>query len=206
MNPVAYAAGFGLGASLIVAIGAQNAHVLRQGILRQHVFVVCAICATIDWVLIAVGAGGFGTLVARFPTLTSIAAWGGAGFLLVYGALAFRSAAHPGALDSANDASTGRSRAGIVATTLAVSLLNPHVYLDTIVLLGGIAAQYPADERTLFALGAGTASFVWFFGLGYGARLLAPVFEHPAAWRALDVFVGVVMWWIAAGLVWGQLG
>ena len=206
MDLTTFAAGFGLGASLIIAIGAQNAYVLRQGILRQHVFLVCAICATVDWALIAVGAGGFGTLVARFPTLTTIAAWGGAGFLLVYGGMAFRSAIHPGSLDTAHASQTGRGALSVVATTLAVSLLNPHVYLDTVVVLGSIAAQYPTDERIVFALGAGVASFVWFFGLGYGARLLAPVFERPAAWRILDVFVGVVMWWIAAGLVWGQLG
>lgn len=202
----AYVTGFGLGLSLIIAIGAQNAHVLRHGIARRHVFVVCSICALVDVVLIAFGALGFGTLIAHFPAVTDIAAWGGACFLLFYGALAFRSALRSTPPDAEGPAVPTRGRTAVIATTLGVSLLNPHVYLDTVVLLGGIAAQFPAEERTLFALGAATASIVWFFGLGYGARLLAPLFERPAAWRILDVVVGVVMWWIAASLARGQLG
>lgn len=206
VSPGAVVAGFGLGASLIIAIGAQNALVLRQGIRREHVLLVCATCVAIDWTLIALGAAGFGSLVAAFPALTRIAAWGGAAFLAFYGALSFRSAIHPGRLDADGaDAvpaarTTGRA---VLGATLAVSLLNPHVYLDTVVLLGGIAAQYAPAERAWFALGAMSASAVWFFGLGYGARVLAPLFERPGAWRVLDVGIGVVMWSIAAKLVLG---
>jgi L-lysine exporter family protein LysE/ArgO len=207
MTTSSFLAGLGLGASLIIAIGAQNAFVLRQGLLRSHALAVAALCVVIDWSLIVVGALGFGALVGRFPALTSVAAWGGAAFLLVYGALAFRAALRPGSLHAEKPA--GASGAGTLsaalATTLAVSLLNPHVYLDTVVLLGGVAAQYPPGERAAFVLGAGVASAAWFFGLALGARLLTPVFERPVAWRVLDVVIGCIMWWIAAGLIFGQI-
>ena len=207
MTLSAFLAGAGLGASLIIAIGAQNAFVLRQGLLRRFALPVAATCVVIDWSLIAAGAVGFGALVARFPALTSVAAWGGAAFLAVYGALAFRSAVRPASLH-AEEPSSGRGAATLGAallTTLAVSLLNPHVYLDTVVLLGSVASGYEGGARTAFVLGAGAASTVWFFGLALGARLLAPLFVRPAAWRVLDIGIGCVMWWIAAGLVWGQL-
>jgi len=205
----ALAAGLGIGASLIIAIGAQNAFVLRHGLKRSHVGVVVAVCIACDWALISLGALGFGSLVRAFPLLTSIAAWGGALFLLGYGAVSFRSALHPEVLHASETPDTLESPqltagAALVAT-LAVSLLNPHVYLDTVVLLGSVAAQYPGATRMWFALGACTASALWFSGLGFGARLLAPVFERPLAWRVLDGLIGVVMWWIAAGLVLGQL-
>lgn len=204
----AYIAGAALGASLIVAIGAQNAFVLRQGLLRRHELVVAGICVAIDWALIALGAVGFGALVERYPAVIDIAAWGGAAFLAVHGALAFRSAARPGSLH-AETPSRGRGAetlAAAVATALAVSLLNPHVYLDTVVLLGSLASQYPPPERVSFVLGAGSASFVWFFGLALGARALAPLFERETSWRVLDVVIGCIMFWIAGGLVWGQIG
>ena len=206
MTASAFLAGLGLGASLIIAIGAQNAFVLRQGLLRSHALAVAALCVAIDWSLIVLGALGFGALVGRFPALTSVAAWAGAGFLLVYGALAFRSAVRPGSLHAeklagARDPGTLSSA---LSATLAVSLLTPHVYLDTVVLLGGVAAQYAPPLRVAFVLGAGTASAVWFFGLALGARMLTPVFEREVAWRVLDVIIGCIMWWIAAGLVWGQ--
>lgn len=220
-----FAAGVGLGASLIIAIGAQNAFVLRQGIRRDHVFAVVVTCVLCDWALIAAGAAGFGALIGAFPFVTRVAAWAGAAFLVAYGALALRSAfkpavlhaekpaatAHAGAAGAAGPAVTATSAATVptvraaVIATLAVSLLNPHVYLDTVVLLGGLAAQYAAPMRLWFALGAMLASALWFAGLGFGARFLAPVFERPTAWRALDVAVGAVMWWIAAGLVLAQL-
>lgn len=204
----AFGAGLGLGAGLIVAIGAQNAFVLRQGLKRDHVLAVVAVCVACDWALIAVGAAGFGSVVSRFPLVTSIAAWAGAAFLLVLGALSFKAVAHPGALSAAETpggAGFATARAAVGAT-LAVSLLNPHVYLDTVVLLGSVAAQYPAVPRVAFAAGAWTASLLWFAALGFGARLLAPLFAKPSAWRVLDLAIGVIMWWIAAGLVWGQLG
>lgn len=198
--------GFALGASLIVAIGAQNAFVLRQGIRREQVAVVVAVCVACDWALISAGAMGFGSLIARFPIVTAIAAWGGAAFLAVHGALSLKSAFASEAL--ADDAADVRpaltARAALVAT-LAVSLLNPHVYLDTVVLLGSVAAQYPMPARAYFAAGAMGASLVWFAGLGFGARLLAPLFRRPVAWRVLDFVIAGVMWWIAAELVLGQL-
>jgi L-lysine exporter family protein LysE/ArgO len=200
------AAGFALGLSLIMAIGAQNAFVLRQGLQRQHVFAVAAICALIDATLISLGAGGFGAIVSSHPTITAVAAWGGVAFLVVYGGRSFLAALHPGSLDSrGTPAEKDTSLRAIVSATLAVSLLNPHVYLDTVVLLGSVAAQYPAGVRAFFALGAMSASAVWFFSLAYGARLLAPLFARPIAWRVLDVLIGCIMWWIAGSLAWGQL-
>jgi L-lysine exporter family protein LysE/ArgO len=203
----AFLAGLGIGASLIIAIGAQNAFVLRQGLRREHVTAVVVVCVLVDWVLIAAGSLGFGSLVRAFPLVTSLAAWGGALFLFGYGAMSWRSAVHPAALSAETDGVSppvGTTKAAVLAA-LAVSLLNPHVYLDTVVLLGSIAAQYEGMLRAWFTMGAWVASLTWFSALGFGARLLAPVFEKPAAWRVLDVAIGVVMWWIATGLVLGQL-
>jgi len=199
-------AGFGLGAGLIVAIGAQNAFVLRQGIRREQVLAVVATCVACDWTLITLGALGFGSVISRFPVVTAVAAWGGAAFLGVHGVLAMRSALRPRSLE-AGDAPERRTltAASAIGATLGVSLLNPHVYLDTVVLIGSIAAQYEFARRGWFALGAGLASLVWFSALGFGARLLAPVFHRPAAWRVLDLLIAGVMWWIAATLVLGQL-
>lgn len=202
----AAAAGFAIGAGLIVAIGAQNAFVLRQGLRRSHVLAVVATCIACDLTLIALGALGFGSLVARFPLVTVIAAWAGAAYLGFYGFLSLRSAVRPGSLSVGAEAGTRPlTTLSAVSATLAVSLLNPHVYLDTVVLLGSIAAQYPHATRAWFAVGAACASAVWFSALGFGARLLAPLFARPVAWRVLDVLIAGVMWWIAANLVAGQL-
>ncbi len=203
----AFLAGLGIGASLIIAIGAQNAFVLRQGLRREHVAAVVAVCVLVDWVLIAAGALGFGSLVRAFPLVTSLAAWGGAIFLFGYGAMSLRSAAHPVALSAETDGASpalATTKAAVLAA-LAVSLLNPHVYLDTVVLLGSVAAQYAGVLRAWFTAGAWVASLAWFSALGFGARLLAPLFERPSAWRVLDIAIGVIMWWIAIGLVLGQL-
>lgn len=189
--------GFGLGLSLILAIGAQNAFVLRAGLKNAHVLAICTVCALSDAVLIAAGVAGFGALTAALPALETVMRLGGAAFLVVYGARAFLSAWRGGSSLSA--AGDGGSLGAAIATCLALTWLNPHVYLDTVVLLGAVSAQYEA--RDLFALGAMAASFTFFFSLGYGARLLAPLFARPAAWRALDALVGTVMWAIAAGLV-----
>ena len=206
-NLSAFAAGLGIGASLIIAIGAQNAFVLRQGLRREHVTAVVVVCVLCDWVLIAAGALGFGSLVHAFPLVTALAAWGGALFLLGYGALSFRSATRPETLraDDGGSAAGPVTTGAAVVATLAVSLLNPHVYLDTVVLLGSVAAQYEGALRAWFTAGAWLASLVWFSMLGFGARLLAPVFARPAAWRVLDGVIGAIMWWIAIGLVLGQL-
>lgn len=193
--------GFALGGSLIVAIGAQNAFVLRQGLLQAHVFVICFICALSDALLIALGVGGFGALVSSSPTLIGLATWGGAAFLTVYGFLAARRAMHPQALEAAS--SKTHSLAAAISTCLALTFLNPHVYLDTVVLLGSISARHQGDARFAFGAGAVLASFVWFFALGYGARLLQPLFAKPLAWRVLDGLIAVIMWAIAASLIAG---
>lgn len=190
--------GLGLGASLIIAIGAQNAFVLRQGLRREQAVLVAAICASCDAVLISSGALGVGGIVAHFPLLARLTSLGGALFLLYYGFRAFRSVWHPGSLEASTAA---LPRSSVIASTLSVSLLNPHVYLDTVVLVGGLAAQYAALPRVFFAAGAVSASCVWFFGLALGAAPLAPLFRRPRAWQVLDCLVGDVMWIIAAGLL-----
>jgi len=197
--------GFGTGFSLILAIGAQNSFVLRQGLMREHVFWVCLICALSDAALIAVGVAGFGGLSAAVPWAIAALTWGGAAFLAVYGALSFGRAFHPGALRAANQG-TGSLRATLL-TCLALTWLNPHVYLDTVGLIGAVSTGFPGWRGQLaFGTGATLASFVFFFGLGTGARLLAPVFARPRAWAILDVVIAVVMWSIAATLILGQTG
>lgn len=196
----AFAQGLGLGGGLIIAIGAQNAYVLRQGLRREFAVPVATVCFLCDVALIALGAGGFGTLVAAFPALTEIAAWGGAAFLAWYGFRALRSALKPGALEVGDGTEHQPSRSRAVLTALALSLLNPHVYLDTVVLIGGIAGQYVLSQRPWFAAGAMTASFLWFYGLVLGARWLAPLFRKPVAWRVLDLVICAVMWSIAVSL------
>lgn len=191
--------GFLLGASLIVAIGAQNAFILRQGLLRSHVFILCLICALSDALLIAAGVGGLGTLVARSPVLISVVTIGGALFLGSYAMLSFRRALHPGAMKA--DAQQSLDLKAAIATCLVFTFLNPHVYLDMVVLIGSLSAAYQGVDRLAYGAGAALASFVWFFGLGYGARLLQPVFEKPAAWRVLDAIIGVVMGLLAISLV-----
>lgn len=199
--PIASAAlsGFALGASLIIAIGAQNAFILRQGLIRSHVFILCFICALSDALLIAAGVGGLGTIIASAPVLISAVTLGGALFLGAYAFLAFRRAAKPGAMAAGRPEAMPLSAA--VSACLAFTFLNPHVYLDTVVLLGGLSARYQGAARLAYGLGAALSSFVWFFSLGYGARLLAPLFSKPAAWRVLDVIIGVVMALLALSLL-----
>ncbi|WP_417726958.1 LysE/ArgO family amino acid transporter [Roseovarius sp.] len=192
-------AGFALGLSLILAIGAQNAFVLRQGLRREHVLAVVLVCACSDAVLVAAGVMGFGALAEAVPGLERIMRYGGAAFLVIYGARSFLAAWRGGAALEAGAGAGNLRRA--VLTCLALTWLNPHVYLDTVVLLGSVSAQYA--DRFAFGLGAVCASFIFFFALGYGARLLAPLFRRPASWRGLDAGVGGVMWSIAAGLILG---
>ena len=193
-------AGFALGLSLILAIGAQNAFVLRQGIRRSHVFAVCLTCALSDALLIAAGVAGFGSLAQAVPWIETVMRWGGALFLIAYGARALLSAWRGGAVLSVKGGAV-EALGPVLATCLALTWLNPHVYLDTVVLLGSVAAQY--EDRLSFAVGAMTASFVFFFTLGFGARRLAPLFARPQAWRVLDLGVGLLMWAIAAALIRG---
>jgi L-lysine exporter family protein LysE/ArgO len=195
-------AGLLTGLSLIVAIGAQNAYVLRQGLVREHVGVVVAICSVSDLVLIAAGVGGVGAVVRSAPTALTIVRWLGVAFLTAYGVRSFWRAAHDsGSLTAARDDEP--SLRGAVLQATALTWLNPHVYLDTVLLLGSIAAHHGPTGKWWFAAGACCGSILWFTSLGYGARLLAPLLSRPRAWQVLDVLIGVVMLTIAVQLARG---
>lgn len=191
--------GMGTGAGLIIAIGAQNAFVLSQGLARNYHPVVVFICAASDALLIALGLTGVGQAMAGNPEMLQWATWCGAFFLFWYGVRSFRSAWTSGSLEP--KVRTGMGLGATVAATLAVTYLNPHVYLDTVLLLGSIGGRYPVAERILFGTGAACASVVWFVTLGFGARLLLPLFRLPKAWSVLDIFVGLTMWSVAVSLV-----
>ncbi len=191
-------AGFLLGLSLILPIGAQNAFVLRIGLRGEHVLAVCLTCAISDAVLILAGVSGFAELSARVPWAETVLRYGGAAFLLAYGARSFMAAFGSAYLRPAEAAPDSLGR--VVLTCLAFTWLNPHVYLDTVVLIGSISTQFD-EGRGLFAAGAMTASFVFFFSLGFGARLLKPLFARPVTWRLLDVAIGLIMWATAARLL-----
>jgi L-lysine exporter family protein LysE/ArgO len=195
----ALTAGFLLGLSLIVAIGAQNAFVLRQGLRREHVLPLVLTCAVSDAVLIGLGVGGFATMLSRIVWLDPLMRYAGAAFLLVYAIRSLRSAFAGGnALETEGQTTTSLQSA--LLTCLALTWLNPHVYLDTVVLLGSISTRY-AGQELAFALGAMTASFAFFFSLGYGARLLAPLFAKPVAWRILDGLIALIMTSIGVSLL-----
>jgi L-lysine exporter family protein LysE/ArgO len=200
---VAALAGAGFGLSLIVAIGAQNAFVLRQGLRREHVLVVVAVCALSDVLLIAVGVGGLGSLIQAAPWLLDTMTIGGAAFLIVYGLLAARRALRPSAIN-ADVAGKPTSLRTAVTTCLALTWLNPHVYLDTVILLGSVAGSH-GDDRWWFGVGAAIGSILWFTVLGYGARALRPMFAKPAAWRILDALIAIVMLAIALSLLHGLM-
>ena len=193
--------GYLVAISLILAIGAQNAFVLRQGLRREHVGAVVLCCALSDAALMAAGISGFGLVSARLPWLGEAMRWGGVAFLLVYGALRFRAALRGGeALKPAPGA--GAPLGKVISTCLILTWANPHVYLDTVVLVGSISAQY-APHQTIFGIAAALGSASFFTALGYGARLLAPVFANPRAWVVLEMVMGITMWAIAAGLAFG---
>lgn len=186
--------GFGMGAGLIMAIGAQNAYVLRAGLRQHHVALTVAACIVIDVMAIAAGVTGIGALIQRHPALLALARWGGVAFLACYGLVAARRAWRNDAtlmIDGAHGVLP--SRCAALTAVLAVSLLNPHMYLDTVVLLGALAGQQPAGLQWWFAVGAAAASTLWFIALGCGARMLAPRFARPLAWRVLDALVATVM-------------
>jgi len=196
---VALASGLALGLGLIVAIGAQNAFVLRQGLRLEHVTAVVAVCTVSDIALIAAGVLGAGAALSRLPWLIPVVCFAGAAFLLAYGALAARRALRPGSL--VPDAAGARAGLAVtVATCAALTWLNPHVYLDTVVLLGSMSSTY-GEHRWQFGVGAAVGSLLWFTGLGYGARLLRPVFARPTAWRVLDAVIAVVMGALGVSLV-----
>ncbi|NUH65994.1 amino acid transporter [Sulfitobacter sp. S0837] len=190
--------GFALSLTLIMAIGAQNAFVLRQGLRREHVLPVVLVCASSDAILITAGVAGFGALAEAAPWFGPLMRYGGAAFLLWYGWRNAVSAWRGGEALEAEGRAT-RSLGKAILTLLALTWLNPHVYLDTLVLLGSISAQYP--DRLSFGIGAALASFVFFFALGYGARLLAPLFAKPRSWQILDGVIALTMWAIAVKLL-----
>jgi len=194
--------GFATSLSLILAIGAQNAFVLRQGLIGAHVFWLCFFCGASDAVLIAAGVGGFGAVTGVLPWLPQALTFGGAAFLIAYGAGRLRAAFRGG--HSLAAAGTTGSVWSVLGTAAALTWLNPHVYLDTLGLIGAISLQYGTPAaRAAFGLGATAASFVFFFALGFGARALAPVMASPRAWRLLDLGIAIVMWAIAAKLLLG---
>lgn len=188
------------GLALIVAIGAQNAFILRQGLRREHVGAVVALCILSDVLLIFAGTAGIGALVATFPAVLEILRWAGAGYLLWWAVRSFRAAWKPTALQE----QTPRSRGSVVLTAAALTYLNPHVYLDTVVLLGSLANQHGVQGRWIFASGAAAGSVLWFTALGFGARALSAVLNRPGVWRVIDICIGVMMAALAAALILGS--
>lgn len=193
-----YLQGLGIGFSLIIAIGAQNAFVLKQGLKQQSVFWVCTVCALSDSILIVFGITGFSILLQQHPNIIQFAKWGGAIFLCWYG---LQHAIQVFKSEQVLKASESEENhlIKIIGICLALTWLNPHVYLDTVILLGSIASQF--QDKWLFGLGAITASWVFFFSLGYGARFLILIFENPKSWKVLDAMITCVMWGIAVSLL-----
>ncbi|ATO19937.1 amino acid transporter [Acinetobacter sp. LoGeW2-3] len=196
----AYLQGVFMGFSLILAIGAQNTFVLKQGLKQQHVFWVCLICALSDAILIALGVLGFGHWIQQHDVFTQLARYAGALFLLVYGVIHLKQAIQAGQSLQILQENSVNSLIKTCLTCLGFTWLNPHVYLDTVVLLGSISVKFH-DMKAYFALGSMTASFLFFFSLGYGAKLLLRVFKSPRAWQILDVLIAIVMWGIALSLI-----
>lgn len=194
-----YFAGLVAGFIFTVAIGAQNAFVLRQGLRREHLLPVALICSMADIVLIGAGIAGLGTLLQQHPNLMVLLRFSGAVFLLAYAAHAFRRAC-AGLPSVSGDTQVTSSRVAIISC-LGFTFLNPHVYLDTVIILGTLGNQHGEDGRWIFGAGAITASILWFFSLAYGARRLLPLFRHPGAWRVLDALIAVTMLTLAVGLL-----
>lgn len=192
--------GFASSASLIVAIGAQNAFVIRQGLLRNHLLLTALLCSLIDAALITLGVLGFGQMISAYPLLIETTKYFAIAFLLAYGVLSLKSAFKNKALENEKSQNV-QSRKKTVLLLLGLSLLNPHVYLDTVILLGSIASQHPAEEQFYFALGAIVASFIWFFSISYGSRFFAPFLCHSVSWKIIDFFIALIMWGIALSLL-----
>lgn len=193
--------GFLVSGSLIVAIGAQNAFVLKQGLLQHHIFWVCLTCFVCDFLLMSLGVLGFGTLINQHPVATIALAVGGAVFLFAYGLTAFKSAYQGTSALALDSTHPSESLQKTLVATLALTLLNPHVYIDTVMLIGSISSTLGTDDKYMFLIGALSASAIWFFGLGYGAKFLIPLFNKPHTWRILDGCIGVIMWLIGIGLL-----
>lgn len=196
---LAWSKGLATSAGLIMAIGAQNAFLLSQSLKRQFHWPVALLCILFDALLITAGVAGLGVLISHSPLLLEVARWGGALFLLVYGAKALHRALFVNEQLSATTGVSSLKRA--LLTTAAVTLLNPHAYIDTLVLIGSIGGQYDGGLRTWFTVGAICASVAWFLSLCIGARALQPLFSKPVAWRVLDALVGTMMWTIAGTLI-----
>lgn len=202
MSGSVFFTGLTMGLTLILAIGAQNAFVLRQGLRGEHVFAVSLTCALSDAILIAAGVAGFGKIIAMAPWIDPVMRYGGAAFLIWYGLRSLLSALRSTEALGVAEGGGGRGLRTTVLTCLAFTWLNPHVYLDTVVLLGSISTQFPGEGLS-FAAGAMTGSFLFFFSLGYGAAWLRPLFANPMAWRVLEAGIAVVMWLIAWTLLRG---
>ena len=194
-------AGFALGGSLIIAIGAQNAFVIRQGVIGRHLFWVCLFCALSDALLIWGGTYGLATVIRSLPQLIPVMTYGGAAFLVWYGIKALRRAINPQAMTESTEKSGGLATA--LAACAAFTFLNPHVYLDTVIFVGSIANARPQGEQAPFAAGATLASFIWFFAIGYGAALLRPWLSQPRVWRLIDLIIAAIMFLLAAKLLIG---
>ena len=195
-----FVTGFALGFSLLIAIGAQNAFVLRQGLLRQHVFAVVLFCAVADMALIVLGVGGLSLLIADFAARYEAVLFGLAAIWLTgYGVMRLRSAIRANAVIT-GDAAGSDSLTAVLTTGAVLTFGNPHVYLDTVVLVGTVSVRFTGMDKLAYGIGAATASFVFFFALGYGASLLAPQMQRPNAWRVLDTIIAVVMFAIAIGM------
>ncbi len=196
--------GFLVSFGLIVAIGAQNAFVLRQGLMGHNVFWVALTCFLCDALLISAGVFGLGVIGSTVPWFSLVLSLAGALFLLWYGFLAFRRSFLGGQVLEMSDENSP-SILKSIGITLAITLLNPHVYLDTVALIGSVAVGFDVSQKRYFLMGAVSASFVWFFGLGFGARRLLPLFKKPRSWQILDALIGVIMWAIAGSLLWRVL-
>lgn len=199
----AFAKGFALSLGLIAAIGAQNMFVLRQGLKREHVWPIVLFCAAADASLIVAGVNGLGTALSLVPGLAMALSLGGAAFLTWYGISALRRAASSSVL--VIEGAAGLTLGAALAGTAAFTFLNPHVYIDTVLLMGAVGTSLPSEERIPFIIGAASASFAWFASLGFGARILAPLFARPMAWRILDLAIGIMMLALATSLLRGAL-
>lgn len=198
---LAFLQGFGLGASMIIRIGAQNAFVLNQGIKRQHHLTTATICSLLDTLFISLGIFGGGALLAKNELLLTSVTIGGVAFLTIYGAISLRNAFRHAELSDPMSGTSLRGRSAVIAGALAVTVLNPHLYLDTVVILGSIGGQYSGDDRIAFALGTILASFFWFYALSIGAAKLAPTLSQPKVRKGIDIVVALIMFLIAAMLL-----
>ena len=200
---LAFISGFLISISLILALGPQNVFVLRQGLLRSHVFAACLICSISDALLIAAGVLGVGLFISEIEELAIWMSVGAAQFLIFYGCLRIRSALDPKGMEVGEGES--QDLWPTILAGLAFTYLNPHVYVDTLLLIGGASSSYVGDEKLMFGIGAATASFVFFFSLGYGAKRLSPILNNPESWKIIDLFIAGIMFTVAGILIFPYL-